>query len=525
MSTPPHRQDERILVLLPSEQEGALVCSAVGRAGLHCHVCADAEELARELHTGAGAVLLADEALPPPSLQLLAAWREQQPAWSDLPVLVFFGSGGETSGTSARMLDMLEPLGNVTTLERPVRVMTLVSALRSALRARRTQYQVRDLLARQEQEQRRRDEFLVRLAHELRNPLTAIRNAVHLLDRTGSQANIAVEQRGIIRRQTARITHLIGNLLAIHRVIEGRVPLRRQPVDLGALARRCLQSVVAAAGAQRVQVAADLGPDPLVVEGDPDRLEQTLCELLHNAIRHTQVGRPVGLSVRREQGEAVVRVRDGGPGIPPEQLVQLFDLFERPEADRGGEGLCVGLALVRKLAELHGGTVTATSAGTDLGSEFTLRLPLSEAPPAPPACPPSTTPGQKPSRRVLVVEDDQDGRETTRLLLQLWGHHVETAADGQQGIQKGLATRPEVALIDIGLPGSADGYDVARQLRAALGRGVLLVATTGYGEPQERELALQAGFDAHLIKPLEPDELALLLARGQVPGQVGIPAP
>lgn len=290
--------------------------------------------------------------------------------------------------------------------------------------------------------------------------------------------------------------------------------LRLQPVDLAALARRCLQAVRDVASSRHVRLAADIGPDPVVIEGDPDRLEQALLELLHNAIQHTPEGKSAGVSVQREGGQAVVRVRDSGPGISSTCRPHLFDLFLQPEEGKCGPGLCVGLTLVGRLVELHGGTVAAASAATGPGTEFTIRLPAREGVQPHPGRGPRIMAEHAPSRRVLVIEDDPDGRHTVRLLLQIWGHRVETAADGRQGLQKALATRPEVALIDIGLPGDVDGYEVARRLRAALGRSILLVATTGYGQPHERERALEAGFDAHLVKPLEPEELSRLLAEG-----------
>jgi signal transduction histidine kinase/CheY-like chemotaxis protein len=510
-------QQLRLLVLTPPEPDATLIRSALGQARLPTFFCADADELERELSTGAGAALLAEESLQPPVIQRLIALLGQQPAWSDFPLLIFFNGGGETVGTALRMLDILEPLGNVTVLERPVRLMTLVSALRAALHARAKQYQVRRLLGELEEAVRRRDSFLVQLAHELRNPLATIRNATHILERVGAEEEAGARQRTVIGRQTSHLARLIDDLLDASRVTSGKIHLRRQAVDLRDVVERAVREHDTAAQAQRQRLTFEAAPGPFRTEGDPRRLEQVIANLLRNAVGYTPAGGDIRVSLSREGDEAVLRVADSGAGIAAERLPHVFDLLanREPLPDRTAGGLGIGLPLVRTLVEMHGGRVEAHSDGPGRGSEFVVRLRLREGAPQPHE--PAAVPRRPHGRRVLIVEDNPDGRETLRQMLAMWGHQVEVAADGQQGLDQALALRPEVALVDIGLP-LLDGYEVARRVRAALGRDIFLIALTGYGQPHDHRRAFEAGFDAHLVKPAEPEELHELLE------QVGAPA-
>lgn len=513
MTTPaPNARDERVLIFLPSSPEISLVAAVLPQADLACQFCANAEEFFGEWKTGGGTALLAEEALSPPVMQRLVEGLGQQPPWSDFPLVVFFGGGDKTTRTGLRMLSMLEPLGNVTILERPARVMTLVSAVQAALRARRRQYEVRDLLLRLEEAVRRRDEFLGKLVHELRNPLHTIRAATQILDQLNPQEGKAVEQRGIIGRQTRHLTLLIDDLLDVSGITSGKILLQRQNVDLNEVARQSFKAIEEAAQTYQHQVSFQAPSKPLHVEGDPKRLEQVLTNLLANAVRFTPPGGQIRLTLTTEEGLAVVRVRDNGAGIAPDLLPRIFNLFTPEDyfLDRPQGGLGIGLTLVRSLVEMHGGSVRASSAGPGKGSEFVVRLPLAPAPPSSAAAKnPKGTAGK--GQRVLLVEDNPDGRETLRLLLHLWGHQVEVAADGIQGVEKALAQRPDVALVDIGLPG-LNGYQVANRLRDSLGSDVYLIAMTGYGQPHDRRRAMEAGFDAHMVKPVDPEELGRLLA-------------
>jgi signal transduction histidine kinase len=414
------------------------------------------------------------------------------------------------------MLDMLEPLGNVIILERPIRLMTLVSALRAGLHARRRQYQVRRLLGELEEAVRRRDSFLVQLAHELRNPIGTIRNATHILEQGGLRGDMGAHERTVIGRQTSHLARLIDDLLDASRVTSGKIHLQRQSVDLSHVVQRVLREHDTALQAQQQRLMFDPARGPLSVEGDPRRLEQVVANLLRNAVAYTPAGGEVRVSLAREDDMAVLRVADNGIGIEPDRLPHVFDLLAEREhlPDRTEGGLGIGLPLVRALVEMHGGQVEAHSEGTGRGSEFVVHLPLCGSDGTTPR---PTHVGRRAGRRVLIIEDNPDGRETLRTMLEMWGHKVEVAADGQQGLDQALALRPEVALVDIGLP-MLDGYEVARRVRAALGKSIFLIALTGYGQPHDYRRAFEAGFDAHLVKPAEPEELHELLE------QVGTPA-
>jgi signal transduction histidine kinase/CheY-like chemotaxis protein len=502
---------------LPGGPQTSLVAEALDEAGFVHHACTDVDAFCRELEAGAGTAVLSEGTLSQAVMQRLVEALGRQPPWSDFPLVIFFTSGTDTAATSRRMLGILEPLGNVTILERPLRVMSLLSALQVALRARSRQYELRDLLLRLEEAVQYRDRFLTLLAHELRNPLAAVRNASQILNQMGLlQGSLAVEQGAIIDRQTQQLCRLIDDILDVYRVTSRKFDLQRQPVDLADAARRCREAVATAAKAQRHQLTLSVGAEPIVVEGDPARLEQVLTHLLRNAIMYTPPGGRIALAVTIEGNEAVIRVRDNGAGIEAERLPLLFQplgpahqLLDRPQG-----GLGIGLTLVRGLVEVHGGTITASSAGPGQGSEFFVRLPLLPTPMVRVTEPEEGKGGASPSRRILIIEDNPDGRDTLCLLLQLGGHQVEVAVDGAQGVKKALALRPEVALVDIGLPG-LDGYQVARQVRAALGEQILLIAMTGYGEPHDRRRALEAGFHAHLVKPVDPEALQALLGNGK----------
>jgi PAS domain S-box-containing protein len=348
-----------------------------------------------------------------------------------------------------------------------------------------------------------KDEFLAMLGHELRNPLGTITNAVAVLERVtpDESARRAVD---IVRRQTAHLTRLVDDLLDVARVSSGKVDLRLGRQDLGELARRSVDGLAHAGRTREHEVTVDGAGVP--VNADPARIEQVIANLVDNALKYTPAGGRIGVSVERVGDRAVLRVRDTGKGFAPDLLPRAFDVFvQGPQAiDRARGGLGLGLTLVKRLVELHGGTVTAASAGPGLGSEFTVTLPLlvehddgaSRA-----ALPPSR--GRTP-RRVLVVEDSDDARESLRMLLTMAGHEVETAEDGPTGLLMLQSFRPEVALVDVGLPGM-DGYELARHARSlAATRGTRLVALTGYGQAEDRRRALDAGFDAHVTKPVDP---------------------
>ncbi len=361
---------------------------------------------------------------------------------------------------------------------------------------------------------RRKDEFLAMLAHELRNPLAPIRNAAHTLGLLGNPDDRVQWVSGVIERQVELMTRLVDDLLDVSRITSGKIALRREPVAIGAVIAQAVETARPAAESRKetleVAVAADVG----WVDGDRARLVQAVGNLLDNAIKYTEEGGHIRLSARAEADEVAIAVRDTGVGIPADLLPHVFDLFT--QADRSLErrqgGLGIGLTLVRRLVEMHGGRVEAASEGPGRGSEFAIRLPrlALDAPVPAPAPAPDRPSG--PARRVLVVDDQPDSTDSLALLLRLRGHEVRTASDGSSALEEFVRYRPEVVFLDLGLPGLS-GYDVARRLRAMPeARDVRLVALTGYGTEADRERTRAVGFDVHLAKPVDPHAVESLLA-------------
>lgn len=371
----------------------------------------------------------------------------------------------------------------------------------------RTALVAREQAARREAEQanQAKDEFLAMLGHELRNPLNAVASAVEVLKLVGGGGERAEDARDIISRQTRHLAHLMDDLLDMARVASGKVVLERRPLDLAKLVAALVSTMRLSGDTREHTLSTEL--QEAWVDADSIRIEQVAGNLLTNALKYTPPGGHVQVRVLAEADEAVLEVRDNGVGIPPQLLTRAFDLFVQGERslDRRAGGLGVGLTLVKRLVELHGGSVTAESAPAGSpreGSVFRVRLPRIPSPPPPDA---RGRPSQLRGRTVLLVEDNDDALQALKAVLELDGHRVSTAADGEQGLALLLQQLPEVAVVDIGLP-KLTGFDVARQSRAA-GYAGRLIALSGYGMATNTRQALQSGFDAHLTKPVDFDRL------------------
>jgi PAS domain S-box-containing protein len=358
---------------------------------------------------------------------------------------------------------------------------------------------------------RAKDEFLATLSHELRNPLGAIATAVAALDPAGAADATTARLRDIIQRQTERLRRLLDDLLDVASVTAGKITLDRRPLDLGEAVAGCVRSLQER-GRARAHVVT-VRAQPVTVDADLIRLEQIVTNLVENALKFTEAGGEIHVEASREGEQAVLRVRDTGVGIAPETLPRVFELFVqgRQPLDRALGGLGVGLTLVRRLVEMHGGTIEVSSEGTGRGAEFVVRLPVAAAAAPPPPGPPARRRAAAP-RRILLVEDNDDARTSLALALRGLGHEVIEAGDGTRGASLAVERRPDVVLIDLGLPGM-DGYEVARAIRShPAGGAPTLVAVTGYGQLEDRRRSRDAGFDAHMLKPVSLEALADLIA-------------
>jgi len=377
----------------------------------------------------------------------------------------------------------------------------------------------REQEAREEAEanNRAKDEFLAMLGHELRNPLDVVNTAVRVLEtQSGAPDPEAVRRaRGVIGRQVRQLGRLVDDLLDVGRVTTGKIRLLRVPVNLADVVERCVGGLIPQDGApsHRITVRAK----PTWVEADQARVEQIVMNLLSNAVKYTPPGGGVDVVVTGDGRTARLSVHDTGAGMTPYMIERVFDLFFQGERtlERAEGGLGIGLTLVRRLAELHGGRVAAESPGRGLGSTVTVELPQCPEPADAPAA--AAAPSAPSPRRIVLVEDSHDSRDMLRFLLEHAGHEVHEAEDGPRGVEAIVAIKPDIALVDVGLPG-IDGYEVARRVRAQVGAGVRLVALTGYGLPEDHRRSQEAGFDAHLVKPVDPARLAALIEAPRASG-------
>ena len=368
-----------------------------------------------------------------------------------------------------------------------------------------------------------KDEFLAMLAHELRNPLAPIRIAAQLVGRSAASPSDIETPREILNRQVAHLARLLDDLLDVSRITRGKIELRKEWVDLATVVATALEASRPLVEEHGHQLAVSVPQDPVALEADPVRLAQVITNLVNNAAKYTPPHGHIRVVAAREGQRVVLRIRDNGRGMPPELVPRVLDLFtqgDRSLAHTAG-GLGVGLTVVRTLVELHGGTVAASSEGLGRGSEFVVRLPIGKARAARPGVSAAEVPAADihplPRLHVLVIEDNADLRVLLQTLLTGEEHRVEAADTGAAGVELARSGRPDVVLVDIGLP-DLDGYEVGRQIRAILGPSVRLIALTGYGQPEDRQRSRAAGFDAHLVKPVSGtllhETIAALLPSG-----------
>jgi signal transduction histidine kinase len=508
--------ERRILALGLSGRDVTFMNSALTDAGLECQFCNGSAELAQELQTGAGALLVTEEALLGGAQGVLVDFVRGQPQWSELPMLIL----STRESNSPNGVQFMELLGNVTLIERPMRIAVLVSSLRAALRARERQYQIRAHIAERErieeslrETDRRKDEFLAALAHELRNPLAPISNTLHLLHK--SDCAETQRARGIIERQVQHLTRLVDDLLDVSRITRGKLTLRREVVELETVIRNAIETSRPLIESANHKLSVVLPKEPVRLHADPMRLAQALSNLLNNSAKYTPNRGHIHLTAQVDNGSAVIRVKDNGIGIAEPTLSRVFELFVQADNGLGRSqgGLGIGLTLVRTFVGLHGGTVEARSPGSGRGSEFVIRLPVHEAQQeAPAAEAPVMHSGGAVCHRILVVDDNQDGAHSLAMLLEMQGNTVHIVYDGPQAVEAMAQFHPDVVLLDIGLP-TLNGYETARRMRALPdSRDALIIALTGWGQEEDRRRSREAGFDHHLVKPVDLHVLEGLLA-------------
>jgi signal transduction histidine kinase len=424
----------------------------------------------------------------------------------DLPVIMV-----TARGDSQDVVEALE-LGANDYLTKPLDFPIVLARIRTQLTLKRAEEALRET-------DRHKDEFLAVLGHELRNPLAPLLNALRLLRLQRDRDHVETERLlGVMERQVNHLCRLVDDLLDVNRISRGKIELRKGPLNLASVLERCVERVRPQLEERQHTLGVSWSVEPLPLEGDPARLEQVFTNLLTNAGKYTPPGGHIEVCAVREAGEAVVRVKDNGIGIRAEMLGRVFDMFEQADRVSGQEceGLGLGLALVRALVQLHGGSVAAFSDGADTGSEFVVRLPLTvQAEPDPPedrSPLPVTVEAARRIVRLMVVDDQVDGAQTLALLLRMMGHEVRVAHNGPEALEAAVAFRPEIVLLDIGLPGGMDGYEVARRLRAHPGlERTVLVALTGHGGAADRGRAREAGFSDYFVKPVDVEALGRFL--------------
>jgi signal transduction histidine kinase len=511
------------------------------RAGHSVLVTASAEEAAQRVEQGDIDLLILDQRLPG-GVSGLELYQRMRAANLDVPAILVTGLRQDEL-----LLQALRAGVRDFVLKTPEYLDYLLPAVERVLKQVRTERQLvesralaREALRRQQEleaevaqrkraEQmlkeadRRKDEFLAMLAHELRNPLAPIRNSIHILQQRIPDEESLRRPLEMMERQVRQLAGLVDDLLDVSRITRGQINLRKQTLELSEVVAQAVEASRPFLEARRHHFDIQMPDEPIFVQADPTRLSQVILNLLNNAAKYTEDGGYINLSVERSGAEVVLRIRDNGMGIPPEMLPKIFELFVQGERtlDRAQGGLGIGLTVVRRLVELHGGSVQAFSEGSGRGSEFVIRLPTMPAPLTPAG---NGQAGEREHRdgrsgkpglrwRILIVDDNRDSAESLATLLQMFGHEVRTAYDGETGLSVAEQFSPDIILLDIGLP-RLSGLEAARRIRHDLGlHDALLIAMTGYSQEEDKRRSREAGFNAHLVKPVDLGELRALLER------------
>jgi len=509
----------RFLILTPKPRDAELIVANLARVDLDAHICPGDGGLLDCLGDDTTAIITTEEMLRPAVVERLRQVIDQQPFWSELAIVVFIST--DASARRTQQLDKLGPRANIMLLDRPIRIKALASIASGIARSRERQYQVRDLFGKLQEQVKERDRFLAILGHELRNPLGAIMLAAQLADGDGK---LDAQHADRIERQAQHLSRLVDDLLDHARIATGKVTLKRSHTELNQLVEQCLRALPRTRYRRDVAVTFEASPEPLPLFADAIRIDQIISNLLTNALKYTPEGGRIVVRTSREDGMAKLSVEDTGVGIAANRIATIFDLFSQAEnaIGRSEGGMGIGLNLVRTLVGLHDGTVSASSPGLNQGSAFVVKLPLAtgdETAEDTHVRRSVFAQNDGEAKRIVVVDDNADIRDLLEIKLRKLGHEVWTAADGQTGLHRIMTERPDVAIVDIGMSG-LDGYELARRVREELHDEVKLVALTGFGQAEDRELALSAGFDEHLVKPVRVDDLREILG-SEVPSPRG----
>jgi signal transduction histidine kinase/ActR/RegA family two-component response regulator len=524
--------DETVYIIAPTGRDGVLLGQFLEKRGHATQEFQDMPALCTVLSQGGGLVVLAEEILSRDTLPVLCDSLRGQPQWSAIPIIVLTWSGSETPN-NADLLTSLSEVGNVTQIERPVRPATLLSVIESGLRARRRQYEVRlhleqeqrshrereELLAREkaareaaEEASRLKDEFLATVSHELRTPLMAILGWANILQTSDVDHQTLASGLETIERNARTQVQLINDLLDVARVVSGKLRLDLNPTDPSPIVNAAVNVVRPAAEAKNISlevVAAPVG----IISADDERLQQVVTNLLTNAVKFTPSGGNIVVRLRRAGNEVEILVQDSGRGIAPEFLPQVFEQFRQADqsSTRSYGGLGLGLAIVRQLVGLHGGTVQALSEGEGKGATFIVKLPLITSMTTQPVVPPEGEVSSRPldSVRLLVVDDEKDTRDLLRTVFERSGATVEIAESAPEAFRLFVMSPPDALISDIGMP-EEDGYSLIARIRGLApqeGGATPAVALTAFVRSEDQARALASGFQRHMSKPLQVNEL------------------
>ena len=526
MKVPEPAADSRVLLLTATRRDADVSRRLLERDGLSPQPCRDLSDLCGELSAGAATLMVPEEFLVGHAIEPLAEMVRHQPVWSDLPIVVLT-RGGVESPTVRRATALL---GNVSLVERPVRVSTLLSVVRTAVRARQRQYQVRDQLVASEQDRREleeareaaeaasrsKDQFLAVLSHELRTPLSPVAMALSVLDGDASLPEPLAETVSMMRRNVALETQLIDDLLDVNRIVSGKLRLQVRPTSVHEVVRHAVETCRSELSDKSLDVQLDLAAGDDTAMADPTRLQQVFWNLLKNAAKFTPEGGGITLKSRNVDDAAIeVAVADTGVGIEPRALPHLFDAFDqgdwRTTQTFGGLGL--GLAICRAVVGMLGGSISAHSDGRDCGATFRVSIPLTTRPVQAPHRRPSPALPTGEAVRILLVEDHADTGRLLAKLLRRAGHQVELAQSVAAALALARAEPFDLLISDIGLP-DASGYDLLRELRKLDDAGRLpAIALSGYGTDDDLRRSAAAGFAEHVVKPVDLDQLLPAISR------------